>query len=165
MQRDLDLVLSYLTGRRLTGRDIYTALGMPKATYFSQRDGGRLHQPVNLLRLARAFNVNPVDLLVEYGHLTDEDVAEYQGRRQGPVAAPDKAGMSNSDQLSPQYPEAKQRLLTPIPEGGVQPELIVEVPVNGASQGDIAELVDALRQAADKLQGNLSEAATKGRPS
>lgn len=75
--RHLDVVLSRLMGRRLTSRDIYTALEMPKATYYAQRDEGRLMGPASLIRIARTFDVNPVVLLVEYGHITADEVARY----------------------------------------------------------------------------------------
>lgn len=142
--RDLDLVLSYLTGRRLTGRDIYTALGMPKATYFAQRDRGRLHQPENLLKLARAFGVNPVDLLVEYGHLTAGDVASY---RADAVAAPGpsltKATIVSVDEI--------RAVDTAAPSTAEQRHVLLELPANIPMEAT-EKLVEALNRAIDSVQ-------------
>lgn len=77
---DLDAVLSHLTGRHLTVKDIQHGLGMAKGTYYAQKEEGRLTQPVNLLKLARAFGVNPLELLVHYGHIGADDIAGYTGR-------------------------------------------------------------------------------------
>ena len=87
--RELDLVLSYMAGRRLSPKDIQNALDMPKATYYSQRDDNRLASPANLIKLARSFNVNPVVLLVEYGHISADDVARYTEEAHPPEPAPD----------------------------------------------------------------------------
>lgn len=142
--RDLDLVLSYLTGTRLTGRDIYTALGMPKATYFAQRDRGRLHQPENLLKLARAFGVNPVDLLVEYGHLTAGDVAAY---RADGVAAPSQsltqATIVNGDEM--------HAVDTAAPATAGQRQVVLDLPATITKEAQ-EKLVEALSHVIGDLQ-------------
>ena len=152
--RDLDLVLSYLTGRRLTGRDIYTALNMPKATYFSQRDAGRLHQPVNLLKLARAFEVNPVSLLVEYGYLTDDDIIRYRSnlaQHPGPSGAHSTVGptsitLADLDDITATLPGPENPPTGSAPQKIV--ELVVKLPAAGA---DASSAVEQLRQALEKL--------------
>jgi len=149
--RDLDLVLSYLTGNRVTGRDIYTALGMPKATYFSQRDKGRLHQPENLLRLARAYDVNPLDLLIEYGHIVDGDVADYQRASAGRAATPKQSSrgdliITDVDELRAS-PRGRQGVDSGASNGGVR-QLVVEVPAVITEESS-ANLIEALSEAFD----------------
>lgn len=76
-QREVGTVLSYILGRQLRTREIYDALGVSRSAYYQARDEGRLGSPANLLRLAKAFNINPVDLLVRYGFLSHDAVMEY----------------------------------------------------------------------------------------
>lgn len=101
--RELDVVLSYLTGRRLTSREIYTTLGIPKATFYAQRDEGRLISAPSLIKIARAFHVNPVVLLVEYGHITADDVARYTEESHPPQSIPVPDHIVTVDSLAPGY--------------------------------------------------------------
>jgi hypothetical protein len=70
-------VLSYLLGRQLRTSELVSALGVSRSAYYVAKDTGRLSRPGNLLRLASAFGVNPVELLVRYGFLTNDDVMQY----------------------------------------------------------------------------------------
>ena len=70
--RELGAVLSYLVGRQLRTNEIVSALGVSRSAYYLARDEGRLASADNLLRLAKGFGLNPVDLLVRYG-LVDAD--------------------------------------------------------------------------------------------
>lgn len=75
--KQLDAVLGYLVGRRLSTREVCAALEMSRSTYYEQRDQGRLITADNLLTAARNLNVNPVDLLVRYGLISASAALEY----------------------------------------------------------------------------------------
>lgn len=85
-QRELSTVLSYLIGRPLRAVELAKALGISRSSYYAARDEGRLITADNLLRLADALDLNPVDLLVRYGLLSHEAVTDYIGA--GTAAAP-----------------------------------------------------------------------------
>lgn len=86
--RDLDTVLSYLVGRRLRALELAQALGISRSSYYAARDERRLITADNLLKLADALNLNPVDLLVRYGLLNDDAITEYTGAQQYPPPRP-----------------------------------------------------------------------------
>lgn len=88
--RELSVVLSYLIGRQLRTAEIVSALGLSRSAYYLQRDEGRLITADNLLRLAAALDINPVDLLVRYGLVDREAVTEYSATPNGAPAAPTK---------------------------------------------------------------------------
>ena len=75
--RELGAVLSYLVGRQLRTSEMVSALGLSRSAYYLQRDEGRLVTADNLLKMAAAFDLNPIDLLVRYGLVSDDDVASY----------------------------------------------------------------------------------------
>ena len=75
--RELSVVLSYLVGRQLRTAELVGALGLSRSAYYLQRDEGRLISADNLLRLAAALDINPVDLLVRYGLVSREAVTDY----------------------------------------------------------------------------------------
>jgi hypothetical protein len=74
--KQLDAVLSYLVGRRLS-REVCAALEMPRSTYYEQRDQGRLINADNLITAAGNLDLNPVDLLVRYGLIPASAAVEY----------------------------------------------------------------------------------------
>lgn len=78
-QRELSTVLSYLVGRPLRAVELAKALGISRSSYYAARDEGRLVTADNLLRLAAAFGLNPVDLLIRYGLLSHDAVTDYVG--------------------------------------------------------------------------------------
>lgn len=67
------MVLAYLVGRPLTTPEIYTAFGMKRSAYFKARREGRLVTANNLLRAARHFGLDGVDLLMRYGLIESSD--------------------------------------------------------------------------------------------
>jgi hypothetical protein len=75
--KQLDAVLGYLVGRRLSTREVCAALELSRSTYYEQRDQGRLITADNLITAARNLNVNPVDLLVRYGLVPASAAVEY----------------------------------------------------------------------------------------
>ena len=86
--RELSVVLSYLLGRQLRTAEIVSALELSRSAYYLQRDEGRLITADNLLRLAAALDINPVDLLVRYGLVDREAVTEYSATQNGAPAPP-----------------------------------------------------------------------------
>lgn len=74
--RELGAVLSYLVGRQLRPGEIIEALGLSRSAYYLARDEGRLVTGDNLLRVASALSLNPVDLMVRYGLVSADAVAE-----------------------------------------------------------------------------------------
>lgn len=77
--RELGTVLSYLVGRQLSTVEIAKAVGLSRSAYYTARDEGRLISADNLLRLAAAFGLNPIDLLVRYRLVDHGTVIEYAG--------------------------------------------------------------------------------------
>ncbi len=77
---DLSAVLSELTGRRVRIGEIIDALELGRSTYYEQRDDGRLVSAENMLRLADDMNLNPVELLVHCGLVTEDSVTEFAAR-------------------------------------------------------------------------------------
>ena len=75
--KQLDAVLGYLVGRRLSTREICVALELSRSTYYEHRDQGRLITADNLITAARNLNLNPVDLLVRYGLVPASAIVEY----------------------------------------------------------------------------------------
>jgi hypothetical protein len=75
--KQLDAVLGYLVGRRLSTREVCTALELSRSTYYEQRDQGRLITADNLITAARNLHLNPVDLLVRYELISARSVVEY----------------------------------------------------------------------------------------
>jgi hypothetical protein len=75
--KQLDAVLGYLVGRRLSTREVCAALELSRSTYYEQRDQGRLITADNLITAAGNLNLNPVDLLVRYGLIPASAAVEY----------------------------------------------------------------------------------------
>lgn len=87
---DLAEVLSLLTGRRVRIGEIIAALNVGRSTYYEQRDEGRLVSADNLLRLAAEMDINPVELLVHCGLVSQRavDAAKPARPETGRVAEP-----------------------------------------------------------------------------
>jgi hypothetical protein len=76
--KDLDAVLGGILGRRVTIMDeLVPALGVPYTTYKSQKDEGRLITAESLIRVARYFGVNEIDLLLRYRVISPEALEEH----------------------------------------------------------------------------------------
>ena len=74
--RELGAVLSYLVGRQLRAGEIVAALGVSRSAYYLARDEGRLVTADNLIKLGAALGLNPVDLMLRYGLLSEDSVLE-----------------------------------------------------------------------------------------
>lgn len=73
----LVVTLSELAGRRLKAAEVVAALGLSTSAYYSQREEGRLLSADNLLRLAAALDINPLELLLRYGLLSRREFTAY----------------------------------------------------------------------------------------
>lgn len=77
---ELPAVLSSLTERRVRIGEIIAALDLGRSTYYEQRDEGRLVSADNMLRLASAMDLNPVELLLRCGLIDESAVVDCAGR-------------------------------------------------------------------------------------
>lgn len=76
-EKDLGVVLSYLTGRKLTLDEVLTAVEMSRSTYYDRQAKGTLTTTDTLLTAAANLGLNPVDLLVRYGRIEHRDIHDY----------------------------------------------------------------------------------------
>jgi hypothetical protein len=75
--KDPAVVLPYLVGRPLAATEVYQAFGYRKSTYYKAAREGRLISADNLIKVAKYFGLNPVDLQVRFGLIEPEAVTEY----------------------------------------------------------------------------------------
>ncbi|OBI07466.1 hypothetical protein A5715_17525 [Mycolicibacter heraklionensis] len=75
--KDPTVVLPYLVGRPLGATEVYEAFGYRKSAYYKAAHEGRLISADNLIRVARYFGLNPVDLQVRFGLIEHDAVTEY----------------------------------------------------------------------------------------
>ncbi|MBS9535029.1 hypothetical protein KIH27_15675 [Mycobacterium sp. M1] len=75
--KDPSVVLPYLVGRPLPATEVYEAFGYRKSAYYKAAHEGRLITADNLIRVAKHFGLNPIDLQVRYGLITPEAVTAY----------------------------------------------------------------------------------------
>jgi len=76
-RNDFSVLLSYLTGRKLALDDVLAAVEMSRSTFYDRQAKGTLTSTDTLLTAARNLGLNPIDLLVRYGHIAASDVTEY----------------------------------------------------------------------------------------
>jgi hypothetical protein len=83
--KDLGAVLSYLAGRTLNKEEIWTAMKLPRSTYYDQLDKGTLITADNLSTAAANLGINRADLLTRYRFIDPEEVTslaeEIGGRK------------------------------------------------------------------------------------
>jgi hypothetical protein len=72
--KDLAAVLSYLAGRTLNKEEIWTAMELPRSTYYDQLDKGTLITADNLSTAAANLGINRADLLTRYRFIDPEEV-------------------------------------------------------------------------------------------
>jgi secreted protein with Ig-like and vWFA domain len=90
--KDLAAVLSYLAGRTLSKEEIWTALELPRSTYYDQLEKGTLVSADNLSKAAANLGINRAELLTRYRFIHPEEVtslAEEIGWRH--TASPSEA--------------------------------------------------------------------------
>lgn len=76
MNSELREELSAIVGRRLHTYELVDALGISRSAYYLQRDEDRLVSADNLLRLAVALGINPVELLLRYGLINGDEILD-----------------------------------------------------------------------------------------
>lgn len=86
--KDPTIVLPYLVGRPLPATEVYEAFGYRKSAYYKAVHEGRLISANNLLRVAKHFGLNPIDLQVRFGLIEPEAVTQYLESR-NPQTPPD----------------------------------------------------------------------------
>jgi hypothetical protein len=74
-RKDLATVLSYLAGRPLSREEIWTAMELPRSTYYDQLDKGTLVTADNLCTAARNLGINRAELLTRYRFIDPEEIA------------------------------------------------------------------------------------------
>lgn len=102
-EKDLGLVLSYLTGRKLTLDEVLAAVGMSRSTYYDRQGKGTLTTTDTLLRAAKNLRLNPVDLLIRYGRIAPNDVADYLEGEERPF------GLTTATSNTPVSPPERTR--------------------------------------------------------
>ncbi|MGH3557474.1 MAG: hypothetical protein ACRDTK_08275 [Mycobacterium sp.] len=72
--KELATVLSYLAGRSLSREEIWTAMELPRSTYYDQLDKGTLITADNLRTVATNLGINRAELLTRYRFIDPEEV-------------------------------------------------------------------------------------------
>ncbi|KAA1432193.1 hypothetical protein [Mycolicibacter arupensis] len=92
-KKDPSVVLPYLVGRPLPATEVYQAFGYRKSAYYKAAHEGRLITADNLIKVATHFGLNAVDLLVRYGLITLDAVADFVDAEQPSPALPKLADL------------------------------------------------------------------------
>jgi hypothetical protein len=74
-RKDLATVLSYLAGRPLSREEIWTAMELPRSTYYDQLDKGTLITADNLCTAAGNLGINRAELLTRYRFIDPGEIA------------------------------------------------------------------------------------------
>jgi hypothetical protein len=102
--KDLATVLSYLAGRSLSREEIWTAMELPRSTYYDQLDKGTLITADNLRTAAGNLGINRAELLTRYRFIDPEEVTslaeEIRGRAYHPSAALTDVAVSTGKKLA-----------------------------------------------------------------
>jgi hypothetical protein len=89
--KELATVLSYLAGRSLSREEIWTAMELPRSTYYDQLDKGTLITADNLCTAAANLGINRAELLTRYRFIEPGEVAalaeEIRGGAHPPPAS------------------------------------------------------------------------------
>src|ERR1700677_5005212 len=72
--KELATVLSYLAGRSLSREEIWTAMELPRSTYYDQLDKGTLITADNLRVAASNLGINRAELLTRSRFIAPEEV-------------------------------------------------------------------------------------------
>lgn len=109
---DLIVVVSYLLKRQVRMQEALSALGMSRSTYYEQRDKGVLNSIPNLMAVAEHFDLDKVDLLVRFGHLSKADLITFL-EREGEVIADGSDATLDPPVLTTVRRRTKSRLSRP----------------------------------------------------
>lgn len=75
--KDPAVVLPYLVGKPLPATEVHEAFGYRRSAYYKAAREGRLITADNLIKAAKYFQLNPLELLIRYGLIDQESVAQY----------------------------------------------------------------------------------------
>ncbi|ORV19075.1 hypothetical protein [Mycobacterium celatum] len=81
--KDLATVLSYMAGRSLSKEELWTAMELPRSTYYDQLDKGTLITADNLRKAAGNLGVNRAELLARYRLIEPEEVLSLAAELRG----------------------------------------------------------------------------------
>jgi transcriptional regulator with XRE-family HTH domain len=74
-QKDIAVVLSSMTARKLSREEVWKAMELPRSTYYDQLEKGTLITADNLRRAAANLGINRAELLTRYRLIEPEEVA------------------------------------------------------------------------------------------
>jgi hypothetical protein len=100
--KELATVLSYLSGRSLSREEIWTAMELPRSTYYDQLDKGTLITADNLRVAAANLGINRAELLTRYRFIHPEEVTALAEEIRG--AAPLQAAAAGGNVKTLQQP-------------------------------------------------------------
>ena len=90
--KELATVLSYLAGRSLSREEIWTAMELPRSTYYDQLDKGTLITADNLRVAAANLGINRAELLTRYRFIQPEEVTALAEEIRGGIQVPHASG-------------------------------------------------------------------------
>jgi hypothetical protein len=90
--KELATVLSYLAGRSLSREEIWTAMELPRSTYYDQLDKGTLITADNLRVAAANLGINRAELLTRYRFIDPEEVTALAEEIRGGVTMAQASG-------------------------------------------------------------------------
>src|SRR6201990_3774249 len=93
--KELATVLSYLAGRSLSREEIWTAMELPRSTYYDQLDKGTLITADNLRVAAANLGINRAELLTRYRFIQPEEVTALAEEIRGGITAPHASANGN----------------------------------------------------------------------
>jgi hypothetical protein len=89
--KELATVLSYLAGRSLSREEIWTAMELPRSTYYDQLDKGTLITADNLRTAAANLGINRAELLTRYRFIDPEEVIALADEIRGGAQQPPRS--------------------------------------------------------------------------
>jgi hypothetical protein len=107
--KDLATVLSYLMGRTLTKEEIWTALELPRSTYYDQLDKGTLISADNLSKAGANLGINRAELLTRYRFIDPDEVASLAEEIGGRGAAPSPTATVVTAPAQTEFSESRPR--------------------------------------------------------
>ncbi|WP_343708261.1 hypothetical protein [Mycobacterium sp.] len=93
--KELATVLSYLAGRSLSREEIWTAMELPRSTYYDQLDKGTLITADNLRVAAANLGINRAELLTRYRFIEPDEVTALAEEIRGGMQVHALAGGGN----------------------------------------------------------------------
>lgn len=83
--KDIAVVLSLMTGRKLSREEVWRAMELPRSTYYDQLEKGTLISANNLRRAAGNLGVNRAELLTRYRLIAPEEVTSLAAQIMSPT--------------------------------------------------------------------------------